>query len=141
MMAFKAWPWHCPPHHARTHQNATETCYNTPGARENAQEPRESTRRDHNPTRRRNNAVTTPTRALSRTQLRFARANETKRFVITSYSIHYTKLYDDYDCREGICGQCGCVVNGRPHGPEKATTLCQLHMRHFSDGDTRNNFV
>jgi len=42
----------------------------------------------------------------------------------------------DYDCREGICGQCGCVVNGRPHGPEKATTLCQLHMRHFSDGDT-----
>lgn len=42
----------------------------------------------------------------------------------------------DYDCREGICGQCGCVVNGRPHGPENATTLCQLHMRHFSDGDT-----
>ena len=42
----------------------------------------------------------------------------------------------DYDCREGICGQCGCVINGRPHGPEKATTLCQLHMRHFSDGDT-----
>ena len=42
----------------------------------------------------------------------------------------------DYDCREGICGQCGCVINGHPHGPEKATTLCQLHMRHFSDGDT-----
>jgi succinate dehydrogenase / fumarate reductase iron-sulfur subunit len=42
----------------------------------------------------------------------------------------------DHDCREGICGQCGCVVNGRPHGPEKGTTLCQLHMRHFSDGDT-----
>ncbi len=42
----------------------------------------------------------------------------------------------DYDCREGICGQCGCVVNGRAHGPEKATTLCQLHMRHFSDGDS-----
>ena len=42
----------------------------------------------------------------------------------------------DYDCREGICGQCGCVVNGRPHGPESGTTLCQLHMRHFSDGDT-----
>jgi succinate dehydrogenase / fumarate reductase iron-sulfur subunit len=42
----------------------------------------------------------------------------------------------DYDCREGICGQCGAVVNGRPHGPEKGTTLCQLHMRHFSDGDT-----
>jgi len=42
----------------------------------------------------------------------------------------------DYDCREGICGQCGCVVNGRAHGPEKSTTLCQLHMRHFADGDT-----
>lgn len=41
----------------------------------------------------------------------------------------------DYDCREGICGQCGAVINGRPHGPEKGTTLCQLHMRHFSDGD------
>lgn len=41
----------------------------------------------------------------------------------------------DYDCREGICGQCGCVVNGRPHGPENGTTLCQLHMRHFTDGD------
>jgi succinate dehydrogenase / fumarate reductase iron-sulfur subunit len=41
----------------------------------------------------------------------------------------------DYDCREGICGQCGAVVNGRAHGPEKGTTLCQLHMRHFSDGD------
>ena len=42
----------------------------------------------------------------------------------------------DHDCREGICGMCGAVVNGRPHGPEKETTLCQLHMRHFSDGDT-----
>jgi len=42
----------------------------------------------------------------------------------------------DSDCREGICGMCGAVVNGRPHGPEKATTLCQLHMRHFADGDT-----
>jgi succinate dehydrogenase / fumarate reductase iron-sulfur subunit len=41
----------------------------------------------------------------------------------------------DHDCREGICGMCGCVVNGRPHGSEKGTTLCQLHMRHFSDGD------
>ena len=41
----------------------------------------------------------------------------------------------DHDCREGICGTCGAVVNGRPHGPEKGTTLCQLHMRHFSDGD------
>jgi succinate dehydrogenase / fumarate reductase iron-sulfur subunit len=42
----------------------------------------------------------------------------------------------DHDCREGICGMCGSVVNGRPHGPEKGTTLCQLHMRHFRDGDT-----
>jgi succinate dehydrogenase / fumarate reductase, iron-sulfur subunit len=42
----------------------------------------------------------------------------------------------DHDCREGICGMCGCVVNGRPHGAEKGTTLCQLHMRHFDNGDT-----
>jgi succinate dehydrogenase / fumarate reductase iron-sulfur subunit len=42
----------------------------------------------------------------------------------------------DHDCREGICGSCGAVVDGRPHGPMKGTTLCQLHMRHFSDGDT-----
>jgi len=42
----------------------------------------------------------------------------------------------DHDCREGICGMCGSVVNGRAHGPDKSTTLCQLHMRHFSDGDT-----
>ena len=42
----------------------------------------------------------------------------------------------DHDCREGICGMCGAVVNGRAHGPEKGTTLCQLHMRHFSSGDT-----
>ncbi|NNF98440.1 MAG: succinate dehydrogenase/fumarate reductase iron-sulfur subunit [Desulfobacteraceae bacterium] len=42
----------------------------------------------------------------------------------------------DHDCREGICGTCGAVINGRPHGPEKATTLCQLHMRKFKNGDT-----
>ncbi len=42
----------------------------------------------------------------------------------------------DHDCREGICGACGAVVKGRAHGPEKGTTLCQLHMRHFSNGDT-----
>lgn len=42
----------------------------------------------------------------------------------------------DHDCREGICGMCGSVINGRAHGPEELTTLCQLHMRHFSDGDT-----
>ncbi len=42
----------------------------------------------------------------------------------------------DHDCREGICGACGAVVNGVAHGPLKGTTLCQLHMRHFKDGDT-----
>jgi succinate dehydrogenase / fumarate reductase iron-sulfur subunit len=42
----------------------------------------------------------------------------------------------DHDCREGICGMCGAVVNGRPHGSQKGTTLCQLHMRHFVNGDT-----
>ena len=42
----------------------------------------------------------------------------------------------DHDCREGICGMCGTVVNGRAHGSEKGTTLCQLHMRHFSNQDT-----
>lgn len=42
----------------------------------------------------------------------------------------------DHDCREGICGTCGMMINGQPHGPLKATTTCQLHMRHFNDGDT-----
>ncbi len=42
----------------------------------------------------------------------------------------------DHDCREGICGMCGAVVDGIAHGPERETTLCQLHMRHFKDGDT-----
>lgn len=42
----------------------------------------------------------------------------------------------DHDCREGICGTCGSVVNGQPHGPVRATTLCQLHMRHFKEGQT-----
>ncbi len=42
----------------------------------------------------------------------------------------------DHDCREGICGMCGAVINGIAHGPEPETTLCQLHMRHFNDGDT-----
>ncbi len=42
----------------------------------------------------------------------------------------------DHDCREGICGMCGTVVNGRAHGPNKGTTLCQLHMRTFNDGET-----
>src|SRR4051794_32161984 len=40
----------------------------------------------------------------------------------------------DHDCREGICGMCGLVVNGIAHGPERATTTCQLHMRSFKDG-------
>jgi len=42
----------------------------------------------------------------------------------------------DHDCREGICGACSQVVNGVPHGPRERTTLCQLHMRNFRDGDT-----
>lgn len=42
----------------------------------------------------------------------------------------------DHDCREGICGSCGAMVNGVAHGPERGTTLCQLHMRHFKDADT-----
>ncbi|HVC20787.1 MAG TPA: succinate dehydrogenase/fumarate reductase iron-sulfur subunit [Vicinamibacterales bacterium] len=42
----------------------------------------------------------------------------------------------DSDCREGICGMCSLVVNGVPHGPERGTTVCQLHMRHFHDGQT-----
>jgi succinate dehydrogenase / fumarate reductase iron-sulfur subunit len=41
----------------------------------------------------------------------------------------------DHDCREGICGMCGCMVNGVAHGPLPETTLCQLHMRFFKDGD------
>ncbi len=40
-----------------------------------------------------------------------------------------------HDCREGICGTCGVMINGQAHGPEKATATCQLHMRKFSDGD------
>lgn len=42
----------------------------------------------------------------------------------------------DHDCREGICGACGMYINGRPHGPDSLITVCQLHMRKFSDGDT-----
>ena len=42
----------------------------------------------------------------------------------------------DHDCREGICGTCGIVINGRPHGPRPRTTTCQLHLRHFEDGAT-----
>lgn len=42
----------------------------------------------------------------------------------------------DHDCREGICGMCSMVINGRPHGPRDRTTACQLHMRSFKNGDT-----
>jgi succinate dehydrogenase / fumarate reductase iron-sulfur subunit len=42
----------------------------------------------------------------------------------------------EHDCREGICGMCSMVINGEPHGPLTGTTTCQLHMRHFKDGDT-----
>ena len=41
----------------------------------------------------------------------------------------------DHDCREGICGMCSLMINGQAHGPDRETTTCQLHMRHFSDGD------
>ncbi|MAZ68147.1 MAG: succinate dehydrogenase/fumarate reductase iron-sulfur subunit [Candidatus Marinimicrobia bacterium] len=47
-----------------------------------------------------------------------------------------TPVSFDHDCREGICGTCGVVINGRPHGPLKGVTTCQLHMRSFEDGDT-----
>ena len=42
----------------------------------------------------------------------------------------------DHDCREGICGTCSMTINGKPHGPLKGTTACQLHMFNFEDGDT-----
>ena len=42
----------------------------------------------------------------------------------------------DHDCREGICGMCSLVINGRPHGPDEGTTVCQLHMRRYKDGYT-----
>ena len=42
----------------------------------------------------------------------------------------------DHDCREGICGTCGVMINGRAHGPLKGVTTCQLHMRSFNDGDS-----
>lgn len=42
----------------------------------------------------------------------------------------------DHDCREGVCGTCGVMINGQAHGPDRETTTCQLHMRRFNDGDT-----
>jgi succinate dehydrogenase / fumarate reductase iron-sulfur subunit len=49
---------------------------------------------------------------------------------------HKDAIAFDSDCREGICGMCSLVVNGVPHGPDRGTTVCQLHMRRFKDGDT-----
>jgi succinate dehydrogenase / fumarate reductase iron-sulfur subunit len=49
---------------------------------------------------------------------------------------HQDAIAFDSDCREGICGMCSLVVNGVPHGPDRGTTVCQLHMRRFKDGDT-----
>lgn len=45
-------------------------------------------------------------------------------------------VHFDHDCREGICGMCSLVINGRPHGPDQGITVCQLHMRLFKDGET-----
>jgi len=42
----------------------------------------------------------------------------------------------DHDCREGVCGMCSLTINGKPHGGDRGTTSCQLHMRHYNDGDT-----
>jgi len=47
-----------------------------------------------------------------------------------------TPVAFEHDCREGICGSCSMVINGQPHGPQRGTTTCQLHMRQFKDGDT-----
>ena len=47
-----------------------------------------------------------------------------------------TPVTFDHNCREGICGMCSMYINGRAHGPMRGTTTCQLHMRHFSDGET-----
>jgi succinate dehydrogenase / fumarate reductase iron-sulfur subunit len=47
---------------------------------------------------------------------------------------HEEPIAFDHDCREGICGMCGMVINGRPHGPQRATTTCQLYLRTFADG-------
>jgi succinate dehydrogenase / fumarate reductase, iron-sulfur subunit len=48
---------------------------------------------------------------------------------------HEEPIAFDHDCREGICGSCGMMINGQAHGPQKGTATCQLHMRQFSDGD------
>ena len=58
--------------------------------------------------------------------------------VVNEELIHQGKdpIAFDSDCREGICGTCSMDINGTPHGPNKGTTACELHMRHFKDGDT-----
>ena len=58
--------------------------------------------------------------------------------VLNEQLIHEKKepVSFEHDCREGICGACSMVINGQPHGPMQGTTTCQLHMRHFKDGDT-----
>lgn len=58
--------------------------------------------------------------------------------VLNEQLIHERKqpVAFEHDCREGICGTCSLVINGRPHGPMQGTTTCQLHMRHFKDGET-----
>jgi succinate dehydrogenase / fumarate reductase iron-sulfur subunit len=58
--------------------------------------------------------------------------------VLNEQIIHEKKspVAFEHDCREGICGTCSLVINGYPHGPQQGTTTCQLHMRHFNDGDT-----
>jgi succinate dehydrogenase / fumarate reductase, iron-sulfur subunit len=58
---------------------------------------------------------------------------------VVNESLIHTKedpIHFDHDCREGICGMCSLYINGRPHGPKRAITTCQLHMRSFSDGET-----
>lgn len=58
--------------------------------------------------------------------------------VLNEQLIHEKKepVVFEHDCREGICGACSMVINGRPHGPMQGTTTCQLHMRSFKSGDT-----
>ena len=58
----------------------------------------------------------------------------TKSFKRTLERIVITSAFD-HDCREGICGSCGMMINGIAHGPQRAPAACQLHMRHFKDGD------
>jgi len=58
--------------------------------------------------------------------------------VLNEELIHAKKepIVFEHDCREGICGSCSMVIDGRPHGPQTGTTACQLHMRQYKDGDT-----